>query len=189
MPRQLCSCCSNSSCAYAGGARGPIWQGPAPGHPCCRRVGPWSHCIRSAVWYGSTFANSSISFMQAVHREVVGIIMSMMKSYTVGCRHSFACVTLLCLDALLLDAAERSLSTHTWALTAGLPLFDKDMNQAEVVSMLLGYTAMPFEANPALFQSINAPPNAQNMLRQMLQRNPAARPALKDVRFYSVGPF
>lgn len=55
------------------------------------------------------------------------------------------------------------------------------MNQAEVVSMLLGYTAMPFEANPALFQSINAPPNAQNMLRQMLQRNPSARPALKDV--------
>ena len=55
------------------------------------------------------------------------------------------------------------------------------MNQAEVVSMLLGYTPLPFEANPALFQSMNAPPNAQNMLRQMLQRNPAARPALKDV--------
>ena len=64
---------------------------------------------------------------------------------------------------------------------AGFRLFDKDLNQAEVVSMLLGYTAMPFEANPALFQSISAPPNAQNMLRQMLQRNPTARPALKDV--------
>lgn len=59
------------------------------------------------------------------------------------------------------------------------------MTQGEVVSMLLGYTAMPFEANPALFQSINAPPNAQNMLRQMLQRNPTARPALKDVRTHS----
>ena len=66
-------------------------------------------------------------------------------------------------------------------LLTGFRLFDKDLNQAEVVSMLLGYTAMPFEANPALFQSINAPPNAQNMLRQMLQRNPTARPALKDV--------
>lgn len=66
-------------------------------------------------------------------------------------------------------------------LFSGQRLFDKDVNQAEVVSMLLGYTAMPFEANPALFQSINAPPNAQNMLRQMLQRNPSARPALKDV--------
>ena len=60
------------------------------------------------------------------------------------------------------------------------------MNQAEVVSMLLGYTAMPFEANPALFQSIDAPPNAQNMLRQMLQRNPSARPALKDVSLQSM---
>ncbi len=47
--------------------------------------------------------------------------------------------------------------------------------------MLLGYTPLPFEANPALFQSISAPPNAQSMLRQMLQRNPTARPALKDV--------
>ena len=65
---------------------------------------------------------------------------------------------------------------------SGQRLFEKDVNQAQVVSMLLGYTAMPFEANPALFQSINAPPNAQNMLRQMLQRNPSARPALKDVR-------
>ena len=64
---------------------------------------------------------------------------------------------------------------------AGQRLFNKDMNQAEVVSMMLGYTPLPFEANPALFQSINAPPNAQNMLRQMLQRNPTARPALKDV--------
>ena len=70
-------------------------------------------------------------------------------------------------------------------LVSGLRLFDKDVNQAEVVSMLLGYTAMPFEANPALFQSINAPPNAQNMLRQMLQRNPSARPALKDVSLHA----
>ncbi|KAL3138737.1 hypothetical protein ABBQ32_005584 [Trebouxia sp. C0010 RCD-2024] len=75
-----------------------------------------------------------------------------------------------------------ALGVIAYEVLCGLPLFDKDMNQAEVVSMLLGYTAMPFEANPALFQSINAPPNAQNMLRQMLQRNPAARPALKDVR-------
>ena len=71
-------------------------------------------------------------------------------------------------------------------MLTGQRLFDKGMNQAEVVSMLLGYTAMPFEANPALFQSINAPPNAQNMLRQMLQRNPAARPALKDVSLQSM---
>jgi len=67
---------------------------------------------------------------------------------------------------------------------AGQRLFNKEMNQAEVVSMLLGYTPLPFEANPALFQSISAPPNAQSMLRQMLQRNPTARPALKDVRTF-----
>lgn len=60
-------------------------------------------------------------------------------------------------------------------------MFNQEMNQGEVVSMLLGYTPLPFEANPALFQSISAPPNAQSMLRQMLQRNPTARPALKDV--------
>lgn len=47
--------------------------------------------------------------------------------------------------------------------------------------MLLGYTPLPFEENPALFQNIGIPPNAQNMLRQMLQRNPAARPGLSDV--------
>ena len=60
------------------------------------------------------------------------------------------------------------------------------MNQGEVVSMLLGYTPLPFEANPALFQSISAPPNAQSMLRQMLQRNPTARPALKDVSTFTL---
>lgn len=48
--------------------------------------------------------------------------------------------------------------------------------------MLLGYTPLPFEENPALFQNIGIPPNAQNMLRQMLQRNPTTRPALQDVR-------
>lgn len=66
-------------------------------------------------------------------------------------------------------------------LFAGQRLFNQEMNQGEVVSMLLGYTPLPYEANPALFQSISAPPNAQSMLRQMLQRNPTARPALKDV--------
>lgn len=81
-----------------------------------------------------------------------------------------------------------TIAADVWALgviayevLCGQRLFNKDMNQAEVVSMMLGYTPLPFEANPALFQSMNAPPNAQNMLRQMLQRNPTARPALKDV--------
>lgn len=78
--------------------------------------------------------------------------------------------------------ATQECASQVWWWVSGQRLFEKDVNQAEVVSMLLGYTAMPFEANPALFQSINAPPNAQNMLRQMLQRNPSARPALKDVR-------
>jgi len=71
-------------------------------------------------------------------------------------------------------------------LCAGQRLFNQEMNQAEVVSMLLGFTPLPFEANPALFQSISAPPNAQSMLRQMLQRNPTARPALKDVSAFMI---
>ncbi|DBA83586.1 TPA: hypothetical protein ACH3X1_006158 [Trebouxia sp. C0004] len=73
------------------------------------------------------------------------------------------------------------LGVIAYEILCGLRLFNKEMNQGEVVSMLLGYTPLPFEANPALFQSISAPPNAQSMLRQMLQRNPTARPALKDV--------
>ncbi len=78
-------------------------------------------------------------------------------------------------------AASQVTQAQLQCLHAGQWLFHKEMNQAEVVSMLLGYTPLPFEANPALFQSMSAPPNAQNMLRQMLQRNPAARPVLKVV--------
>ncbi|DBB08757.1 TPA: hypothetical protein ACH3X3_008192 [Trebouxia sp. C0006] len=79
-----------------------------------------------------------------------------------------------------------ALGVIAYEVLCGQRLFNQEMNQGEVVSMLLGYTPLPYEANPALFQSISAPPNAQSMLRQMLQRNPTARPALKDVLFNSL---
>lgn len=96
-------------------------------------------------------------------------------------RRHCCCETKKCLESILQTTPHLFQHVSIQPCDAGQRLFSKESSQADVVSMLLGYTPLPFEENPALFQNISIPPNAQNMLRQMLQRNPTTRPALQDV--------